>query len=57
MRISKRTFIIINVLLILIEVFLIYLVIKSLLIKDLISPIDTSVLEYIKYKINNISLF
>ena len=57
MRISKRTFIIINVLLILIEAFIIYLVIKSLLIKDLISPIDTSVLEYIKYKINNISLF
>ena len=57
MRISKRTFIIINVLLILIEAFIIYLVIKSLLIKDLISPIETSVLEYIKYKINNISLF
>ncbi len=52
--ITKKMFIIINVILFLIEVGLIYVTINSFLSKDFISPSELSTLEYIKTKIINI---
>ncbi len=47
--ISKRTFIIINIILFLIEVILGYIIINSFLTKDILSPYELSFYEYLKY--------
>ncbi len=47
--ISKRTFIIVNIILFLIEVCLIYFIIKNFLTKDILSPYKLSFYEYLKY--------
>lgn len=52
--ISKKIFIAITIILFVIEVFLIYLIIKAILTEDLISPAPLNFYDYIKYKIQNI---
>lgn len=52
--ISKRVFLIINILLFLIEMIMIYLIIKSILTKDLISPNEYTFYEYLKVKLSNL---
>ena len=52
--ISKKIFIAITIILFIIEVFLIYLIIKAILTEDLISPAPLNFYDYIKYKIQNI---
>ena len=52
--ISKKVLIIVNIVLFLLEVFLIYLMIKSIFTKDLISPSKISLYEYLKVKLSHI---
>ena len=46
--ISKRTFIIINIILFIMEISLVYIIINSLLTKDILSPYKLSFYEYLK---------
>ncbi len=50
---TKRSFIIINIILFLIEVFLIYLMINTLLSNDVLSPRTISFYEYLKLTFQN----
>ncbi len=50
---TKRSFIIINIILFLIEVFLIYLMINTLLSNDVLSPRTISIYEYLKLTFQN----
>lgn len=52
--ISKKTFIVINIILFMIECFLIYLMVNALVTKDLIVPNSISILEYLKIRLTNI---
>ncbi len=52
--ITKKMFVIINVLLFLIEIIMLYLIIKSILTKDLISPNDVTFYQYLKVKLSNL---
>lgn len=52
--ISKKTFIIINIILFMIECILIYLMVNALVTKDLIVPNNISILEYLKIRLTNI---
>lgn len=52
--ITKKMFLIINIVLFLLEVLMIYLIIKSILSKDLISPNEISFYEYLKVKLSNL---
>ena len=51
MHISKNIFIMINILLILLEIVLVYLVIKAFLTNDFLSPIQLSIMDYLKLKL------
>ena len=50
---TKRSFIIINIILFLIEVFLIYLMINTFLNNDVLSPQTISFYEYLKLTFQN----
>ena len=52
--VNRKIFIIITVILFVIEIFLIYLIIKAILTEDLISPAPLNFYDYLKYKIQNI---
>jgi len=52
--ITKRTYIIINIILFIIEISLVYLLINSYLHNDFISPNDVTFYEYLVYKFNNL---
>ena len=52
--INKKIFIAITVILFIIEIILIYLIIKAILTEDLISPAPLNFYDYIKYKLQNI---
>lgn len=52
--ITKKMFLIINIVLFLLEVLMIYLIIKSVLSKDLISPNEISFYEYLRVKLSNL---
>ena len=49
--ITKKTFIIINILLFLIEIALIYIIINRFLTKDFITPEKINIINYLKYKL------
>lgn len=50
---TKRSFIIINIILFLIEAILIYLMINTLLSNDVLSPRTLSIYEYLKLTFQN----
>lgn len=52
--VTKKMFVIINVFLFFIEFVMLYLIIKSILTKDLISPNDVTFYEYLKVKLSNL---
>ena len=52
--ITKKTFLLINILLFFLEIIMIYLIIKSILSKDLISPNEVSFYEYLKIKLSDL---
>ena len=52
--ISKKTFILINIALILIEVVLVYLTINTFLNNDFLSPSKVTFIEYLKLKLSNL---
>lgn len=52
--INKKIFIAITIILFIIEIILIYLIIKAILTEDLVSPAPLNFYDYIKYKIQNI---
>lgn len=52
--ISKKILILINVILFILEVIMIYLVVKAILTNDFISPTDITFLEYVKIKLENL---
>ena len=52
--VNKKIFILITAILFIIEVILIYLIIKAILTEDLVSPAPLNFYDYIKYKIQNI---
>ena len=52
--VNKKIFIAIAVILLIMEIILIYLIIKAILTEDLISPAPLNFYDYIKYKVKNI---
>lgn len=52
--VTSKMLIIFNIFLFLIEIIMLYLVIKSILTKDLISPNQLSFYEYLKAKLSNL---
>lgn len=52
--VTKKIFVIINVFLFFIEFIMLYLIIKSVLTKDLISPNDVTFYEYLRVKLSNL---
>ena len=52
--INKKIFIAITVILFIIEIILIYLIIKAILTEDLISPAPLNFYDYLKYRMQNI---
>jgi len=52
--VTKKMFVIINVFLFFIEFVMLYLIIKSILTKDLISPNDVTFYEYLRVKLSNL---
>ena len=52
--ISKKGFIVINIVLFLMEAILVYLMINTLLSSDVLSPRDISFYEYLKLTIENL---
>ena len=52
--VNKKIFIAIAVILFIMEIILIYLIIKAILTEDLISPAPLNFYDYIKYKVKNI---
>ena len=51
--IKKNIVILFSIMMFLIEVLMIFLIIKSVLTKDLISPNDVTFYEYLKVKLSN----
>ncbi len=54
MRVSKKSFLIINLVLFLMEVVLIYFMINAFLSNDILSPREISFYEYLKFTIQNL---
>lgn len=52
--ITNKTFLVINIFLFLLEVIMIYLIVNSILTKDLISPNEITFYEYLKVKLSNL---
>ena len=52
--IKKNVFFIVNFILFLLEILMIYLIIKSILTKDLIRPNEIAFYEYIRVKLSNL---
>lgn len=51
--ISKKTFILINIIIFIVEIILLYLLISAYLNNDFISPNDITFYEYLLNKLNN----
>ena len=54
MYINKRTFILINIILIILEITIFYFIINSFLTKDLISPNNDCFYKYLKTKMSTV---
>ena len=54
MFINKKTFIVFNIVLILLEIVLVYFMIVSFLTKDMISPSEIKYNKYLKVKISKV---
>ncbi len=54
MFINKKTFIVFNIVLILLEIVLVYFMIISFLTKDMISPSEIKYNKYLKVKISKV---